>query len=127
MACSIEVLTPQNVNEELWMNFCQEITDEWMKICRRYGVNMGMRPHWAKNWEGLKIDLDDDGKKSVPIEEYLREIAYKDQITLFGKQLNKIADSCGFYLHDACARFSNPLLKRIFQNIEGYNDYLKKS
>ena len=116
--CSIEVLTPANVDKEEWLAFMQETTDSWMNLKSEDGdpihpfknddgQELYVRPHWAKEWEGLKVH----GK---PIKDYLRQEAYKDQIPLFRNGLAAAAKSGGYNLKDAEEVFSTKFSQEMF-------------
>ena len=53
--CSIEVLTTENVKKEDWLPFCQSVLDKWAEYKDRNGQYLNIRPHWAKEWQGLKV------------------------------------------------------------------------
>ncbi|PFH57345.1 hypothetical protein XA68_15201 [Ophiocordyceps unilateralis] len=55
---SIEVLTvPDTVNDGEWKAFLQNVVDIWMG----YGSpgELNVRPHWAKEWDGLRFHNQD--------------------------------------------------------------------
>ena len=108
--CSIEVLTPQVVDKEEWSDFKQRVLDEWVHV----SGDLNIRPHWAKEWQGLKVQGED-------IEDYLANQAYSSQIPKFGDQLRVVGEACGFTLQQACERFSNPFLRRFYKNIPDYH------
>mmetsp|Transcript_4446 Transcript_4446/g.6903 ORF Transcript_4446/g.6903 Transcript_4446/m.6903 type:complete len:713 (+) Transcript_4446:343-2481(+) len=116
--CSIEILTPENVNKGEWKEYMQEVTDLWTNLKtddgqpihpfkNSNGQLLHVRPHWAKEWEGLKVN----GK---PIKQYLREDAYKDQIPLFREGLAAAAESGGYTLADAEQLFSTKFSREMF-------------
>jgi hypothetical protein len=98
--CSIEVLTPANVSNDLWQRFIQDVVDKWATYTDLEGNPLNIRPHWAKEWKGIKV-------RGKPIETYLREDAYSDKIPDFKKRLEKIAGG-------KLGMFNNPLLDRLF-------------
>ena len=53
--CSIEILTTENVKKEDWLPFCQSVLDKWAEYKDRNGQYLNIRPHWAKEWQGLKV------------------------------------------------------------------------
>jgi hypothetical protein len=104
--CSIEVLTSLNTPPETWRAFMQEITDAWTFYVGPGGAPLNVRPHWAKQWSGLKF-------RGVPANEYLRKIAYRDRLPEFAAGLGAIASAGGYTLAEARSRFSNPLLDQL--------------
>mmetsp|Transcript_24979 Transcript_24979/g.28896 ORF Transcript_24979/g.28896 Transcript_24979/m.28896 type:complete len:679 (-) Transcript_24979:146-2182(-) len=115
--CSIEILTPANVKRKEWKSFIQEITDLWTNLktddgepihpfMNDKGQLLYVRPHWAKEWEGLTVH----GK---PINEYLVEDAYKDQIQLFREGLEAAAKAGGYSLKDAEQLFSTKFTREM--------------
>ncbi|KAH9903848.1 hypothetical protein F4778DRAFT_781225 [Xylariomycetidae sp. FL2044] len=107
---SIEVLTlPDTVADDEWRGFMQRVADKWMGYADAEGRRLNVRPHWAKEWEGLVMG-------GVDAREYLRTVAYKEQIPKFRGALAKIGDAQGWGLEDLRARFSNELWdKMIFE------------
>jgi hypothetical protein len=100
---SIEVLSvPDAVSDGEWLLFLQKVADRWMK--RAEGLNV--RPHLAKEWDGLKI-------KGLDAREYLKEIAYKDQIVMFKEIANEMGKEQGWTLEEMRARFSNELFDKM--------------
>ncbi len=106
--CAIEVLTVGDdlVDPDEWKAFMQDITDKWSKYTDFAGKPLNIRPHWAKQWEGLTIARKD-------IIDYIKEDAYKDQIPLYKQHLDHIAKQGGYTMDDL-KLFSNPLLDSIF-------------
>jgi hypothetical protein len=118
LTCSIEILSPQNVDRKEWLGFMQETTELWTNL--KYdneepihpfkndaGKLLYPRPHWAKEWEGLIV-------KGQPIKEYLREVAYKDQIHLFRGGLDAAAKAGGYTFEDAEKMFSTKFSREMF-------------
>jgi hypothetical protein len=96
---SIEVLTaPDAVTDGEWFRFCQKVADLWMS----YGDQINVRPHWAKEWQGVQM-------RGVDAKQYLKTIAYKDQIAEFKTLLDKIGEKHGWTLDELKDRFSNEL------------------
>jgi hypothetical protein len=94
---SIEVLTlPDAVTDDEWHSFAQKVIDLWMG----YGGNV--RPHWAKEWDGFTF-------KDRPARQYLKEVAYKDQIPEFKNTLEAIGKQQGWTLDQLKNRYSNEL------------------
>lgn len=103
---SIEVLSiPDAVTDGEWNVFLQKVSDRWVE--RSEGRNV--RPHIAKEWDGLKI-------KGLDAREYLRTVAYKDQIKEFKAITGEIGIAQGWTLEEMKARFSNEMFdKMIFE------------
>jgi hypothetical protein len=108
--CSIEILTTPNVPQEDWLAFMQEIADVWDSYTDPGGSKLNVRPHWAKEWQGLRF-------RGMPVREYLKTVAYKDRIPEFKLQLQAIASAGGYTLMDQQRMFSNPLLNDVFENV----------
>ncbi len=108
--CSIEVLTNLNVSQEEWLAFMQEIAEAWDSYTDSYGNRLNVRPHWAKLWQGLQF-------RGLSVNDYLKNVAYKDRIPEFKAGLQVIADAGGYTLTDLQHMFSNPLLKDIFVEV----------
>lgn len=100
---SIEVLTiPDAVADDEWMDFIQKVTDIWMS----YGDDLNVRPHWAKEWDGLQLKGQDARK-------YLKNVAYRLQIDEFRAALRRIGKPHGWGLDELRSRFSNELWDEI--------------
>jgi hypothetical protein len=113
--CSIEVLSTVQTDAKEWREYNQVLLDKWMGI---NNAKLNVRPHWAKQWEGLKV-----GRR--PLKEYLKNTAYKAQIPLFKAQLSAIAADRGYTLNDIRGLYSNPLLDYlIFDAKTADNDYV---
>jgi hypothetical protein len=106
--CSIEVVTTLNVSRNEWLAFMQELTDEWDSYTDSDGNRLNVRPHWAKQWEGLAF-------RGMTVNEYLKEVAYKERIPEFKAGLQTIAKAGGYTFADLNRVFSNPLLNDIFK------------
>ncbi len=116
--CSIEVLTPGNVDKEIWRSYMQEITDAWVNLKdddgqpihpfkNGDGQMVYPRAHWAKEWEPLNV-------KGEPIKEYLRDTACKDQIKNFLSGMASVAKSGDYTLEDAENMFSTEFTREMF-------------
>jgi FAD binding domain len=102
---SIEVLTtPDTVSDGEWNKFIQRVADKWMS----YG-QLNVRPHWAKEWQGVRF-------RGMEATEYLRTVAYKDQISEFRHMLEQIGKPHGWGLEELQKRFSNELWDGIIYN-----------
>ncbi|HJV70260.1 hypothetical protein [Ideonella sp.] len=105
--CSIEVLTTLNTDPGDWAKLMQQITDAWARYTDAQGRPLNIRPHWAKQWQGLNL-------RGQAIEDYLRTVAYKDELETFREALVSIAGAGGYSLADIRQRFSNPLIDKVF-------------
>jgi len=103
--CSIEVLTTPQTDAALWNEFMQKVTDGWVKLGIKGSLHT--RSHWAKQWQGLNFD----GKDAIT---YAKTVAYKDRIPEFVKTLKKVGKEKGFTWDEMKARYSNPLLDKLF-------------
>lgn len=98
---SIEILTlPDAVTDNEWQAFAQKVVDLWMS----YGGNV--RPHWAKEWEQFSF-------KGVEAREYMKEVAYKEQIPRFRNALAAIGNKHGWTLDQLQSRYSNELWDKL--------------
>ncbi|PWW76071.1 hypothetical protein C7212DRAFT_194991, partial [Tuber magnatum] len=105
---SIEVLTSMAaVAEGVWDPFVQEVATRWMNYTGPNGAYLNTRPHWAKEWDGMKV-------RGTPWKQYLRETSYKDEIPAFKDVLAQIGQAQGWTLQDLKERFSVPLLDDLF-------------
>jgi len=73
---SIEVLTTSTTPEKEWQRFLQIIGDTSTSYTDENGKLLNARPHWAKEWAGLRVHKQ-------PIEKYFKESAYKDAFAEF--------------------------------------------
>jgi hypothetical protein len=105
--CSIEVLTTQNTDSSEWKSFMQEILDAWSKYTDANGQPLNLRPHWAKQWQGLTV-------RGTSIVQHLRQQAYAARLPDLARGLKQIATAGGYTVADLSARFSNPLLLELF-------------
>jgi hypothetical protein len=109
----IEVLTTLVTPTNDWVQFCQKLTNEWLKYVEAStGKPLRARPHWSKQWEYL--ELPDESGKLITAAEWFRQVAYKDEIPLFLNALQKIGEDAGFTVDDLRARFANRYLESIF-------------
>ncbi|KAF2711582.1 hypothetical protein K504DRAFT_532151 [Pleomassaria siparia CBS 279.74] len=98
---SIEVLTlPDAVTDDEWNAFAQKVIDLWMS----YGGNV--RPHWAKEWASFTF-------KGQEARNYMKEVAYKDQIPEFRNALAAVGELHGWTLEDLKKRYSNELWDKL--------------
>ena len=116
--CSIEVLTPENVKIDEWNEFMQETTDSWLSLKdddgnlihpfkNDDGQLLYCRPHWAKEWMGLEVNGE-------PINDYLKDKAFKDQIPPFLGGLKAVAEAGKYKLEDANNIFSTSFSRDFF-------------
>lgn len=103
--CSIEVLTTLITPTADWMSFKQQVVNAWTSYKDANGQPLNVRPHWAKEWEGLTF-------RGQPATTYLRNVAYAGVLPQFGNGLRQIT-SKGGYPVQALRMFSNPLLTQI--------------
>ncbi|KAI5792562.1 hypothetical protein DFH27DRAFT_485502 [Peziza echinospora] len=105
---SIEVVTSMAAAADgSWMPFAQRLADKWMALRDGAGVRLKTRPHWAKEWDWMKVD-------GMPWKDYLRTVSYKDEIPQFLQAVSDIGSSQGWTVADAKARFSVGLLDDVF-------------
>ena len=104
---SIEVLTTPATPEEVWRTFMQELTDRWASYRDVKKGYLNVRPHWAKEWQGLVV-------RGKPIERYLREDAYREERREFVRVLEGVVRRRGVTLEETRRRFGNPLLERLY-------------
>ena len=108
--CSIEVLTNLDTPAVEWSAFVQDLLDEWDSYTDAAGNRLNVRPHWAKQWQGLTM-------RGRPIVEHLKRTAYRDNLAEFGRQMRAIAVAGGYTLAEVRQLFSNPLLDEIFGDV----------
>jgi hypothetical protein len=108
--CAIEVLTNLNVTQEEWLAFMQEMANAWDSYTDAQGNPLNVRPHWAKQWQGLTF-------RGMDVVQYLTEVAYKDRLPEFGSRLQAIAQAGGYTLSDMQRMSSNPLLDEVFGSV----------
>lgn len=80
----------------------QRMSDIWRSYTDNDGAKLHVRPHWAKEWDGLQLSGMDARK-------YLKTVAYKDQIPKFRSALAEIEKEQGWTLEELKNRFSNEL------------------
>ncbi|KAI9692203.1 MAG: hypothetical protein M1822_006433 [Bathelium mastoideum] len=99
--CSIEILTLKAA-ESLLEPYAQQVLNKWVGYKDNDGKTLAIRPHWAKEWNNLKVD----GK---PWRETLKE-SYKSEIAEFKALLTTIGKKHGWTLADIKRTFSNEFL-----------------
>lgn len=108
--CSIEVLTTMTTDTAEWAAFIQTITDAWAGLTDAAGRPLNLRPHWAKEWQGLKV-------RGKPILEYLLNDAYKERLPEFRRGLAAVAQTGSTTIPDMQRVFSNALLDEVFRDV----------
>ncbi|KAF8341453.1 uncharacterized protein EI90DRAFT_3034007 [Cantharellus anzutake] len=103
--CSIEVLTTLTTPQNDWDDFKQEIADIWTSYKGPDGQFLKSRPHWAKQWEGLKVH-------NQPIETYLKDV-YQDSFKTFRTVFEEILKRRNSSIEEVRARFGNDTLYRL--------------
>lgn len=101
---SIEILTTLSTDAKDWAAFMQQVTDKWTGYA--YPPNAHPRPHWAKQWSGLNV-------KGMPIEQYFKELAYKEAIQEFKVGFGAIVTKRGGSVDNTLARFGNTTMQRL--------------
>jgi hypothetical protein len=107
--CSIEILTNLRTPAREWRTFMQDIANLWMSYNDPDGRPLNVRPHWAKQWQGLTL-------RRRPAIRHLRDRAYADRIPEFRAGLRAIAKQGGYTTSDLRI-FSNPLLDNLFGEV----------
>jgi len=105
----VEEMLDHQPKDEQWESFLQKVSDKWFAIGaptaeRKEPLNI--RPHLAKEWVGLKFG-------GMDAREYLREVAYKDQIASFKDIAGEIGKVQGWTLEEMRKRFSNELFDQM--------------
>ena len=107
---SIEVFTILTTLEDDWRTFRQQVVDHWTSYKPlSTGEYINARPHWAKQWWDLEV-------RGKPIEEYLKDEAYKVAFAKFREAMEGIVTKRGGTVEEARSRFRNDLLKRLIWN-----------
>ena len=90
----------------------QAVSDKWMSYTdnnnSKTPMRLNARPHWAKEWETLKM-----GPRKLDARRYLREESYREPIVEFKKTLEDIGRTQNWSLRDIQARFSNEMWDQI--------------
>lgn len=118
LTASIEVLTvPDAQHDGEWVSFMQAVCDRWMSYAddnnnnnnpTKAPVKLNARPHWAKEWDSLKM-----GPGKLPARRYLKEESYREPIGKFKETLEDIGRAQRWSLKDIQARFSNEMWDQI--------------
>jgi hypothetical protein len=101
---SIEVLTHQGTPPEAWADFKQHITDKWTSYKDKNGQFLNARPHWAKEWKGLRVH-------GQPIEDYMRETAYKEAFSEFRTVFARVVENNKCSVEETLNIFGNDTMK----------------
>jgi hypothetical protein len=115
--CSIEVLSHNIVESKDWNKYIQRLFDKLCKVCEKYNLRRSIRPHWAKQWQGLTW-ADENGVR-MNIADYLKNVTYASAIAEFKDQLSRIGRMYGFTLDDCQRMFSNPVMDYLIFNTPG--------
>ncbi|KAJ7203895.1 hypothetical protein GGX14DRAFT_648172 [Mycena pura] len=107
---SIEVLTvPDAAADNEWAGFAQKIADKWMALQDGNGTALNVRPHWAKEWDGLTMGPEVKGLERLDARKFLKDVVYRDAIPEFVDILREIGQVQGWGLEEVKQRFSNEL------------------
>ena len=92
---SIEVFTILTTPEDDWRTFRQQVVDHWTSYrSPSIGEYINARPHWAKQWWDLEV-------RGKPIEEYLKDEAYKIAFAEFREAMEGIVAKRGGTVEEA--------------------------
>ncbi|KAI5200940.1 hypothetical protein E4T39_05436 [Aureobasidium subglaciale] len=91
------------VTEDEWQAFCQSFVD----MLTGLALEGRLRPHWGKEWVKVRFG-------GLPARQYIRTVAYKDEIPQCMAMLEKIGKRQDWTVEDLHKRFSNNLLDDIF-------------
>jgi hypothetical protein len=103
---SIEALTHEGTPPNVWADFQQYIADKWTSYTDQDGKLLLARPHWAKEWAGLKIH-------GVPIDQYMREVAYKSAFAEFRHVFGGIVERRGSSMPETLKVFGNDTMTNL--------------
>jgi hypothetical protein len=103
---SIEVLTHSGTPPNVWADFKQYITDKWTSYTDRDGKFIISRPHWAKEWTGLRVH-------GRPIEQYMREVAYRTAFPEFRHVFAGIVERRGSSVAETLRVFGNDTMTNL--------------
>jgi hypothetical protein len=110
----LDIITSFNTPTDDWVAFCNKLCNKWNSYTDSKGKQLRSRFHWGKQWSFLKLP-DDQGLPLNSID-WLRQVAYKNEIPEFLDTLKKIGQSGNFSVDDLHARFGNRWLDSIFWN-----------
>lgn len=91
------------VTEEEWQIFCQAFVDKLAALA----PGDRLRPHWGKEWVKMRFG-------GLSAREYVRTVAYKNEIPECLTVLERIGKRQGWTTKDLHKRFSNNLLDELF-------------
>ncbi|KAG8798986.1 hypothetical protein FRC16_006131, partial [Serendipita sp. 398] len=103
---SIEVFTHPITPPDEWRAFRQLVVDRWTSYKDETGAYFNARPHWAKHW----WDLEVHGK---PIQQHVKEVAYKQAFTEFREVHAQILSRRGTTVAETRRRFDMELMGRL--------------
>ncbi|PVF94943.1 hypothetical protein CPB86DRAFT_712145 [Serendipita vermifera] len=103
---SIEVLTHSGTPPKVWADFKQYIADKWTSYTDQDGKPLLARPHWAKEWSGLKVH-------GGPIEEYMRNVAYRSAFADFRQVFTGIVERRGSSVAETLKIFGNDTMTNL--------------
>jgi hypothetical protein len=103
---SIEVFTHLTTPPEIWKSFRQMVVDRWTSYKDENGAYFNARPHWAKQWWDLQVH-------DRPINEYLKDSAYKEAFAEFKQVIGQIMEKRGSTLEETRNRFDTQLMGQL--------------
>jgi len=102
---AIEVLTNPITNRKDWMEFIEDLVNEWASLTHPItGKRLNVRPHWAKEWPRRIL--------GAPTKHYLHSV-YKDVSVEFNEQLAEISKEGGYELEEMLSMFGNDTMLEI--------------
>lgn len=105
---SIEVVSSMAAAADgSWGGYAQTVADRWMALADAAGGRLNVRPHWAKEWDGMNVKV---GADRVPMRTYLKTVSYKDQIPEFRSRIGEIGAGQGWTVAEVRERFGNEML-----------------
>jgi len=108
--CSIEILSTLNTlggKRDVWSPFRTVMSEKMSSYKDERGNYLNARPHWAKQFAGQTV------RGGIPIEIYLKEVAFKDVFAEFRTGFEKIVVSRGGTVAEARERFGVDLIDRL--------------
>ncbi|PVG01447.1 hypothetical protein CPB86DRAFT_837017 [Serendipita vermifera] len=105
-AVSIEVLALAGTPPKVWADFRQYIADKWTSYIDQNGNPLIARPHWPKEWSGLKV-------YGRPIEDYMRNIAYKSAFSDFRQVFTSVVERRGGSVPETLKVFGNDTMNNL--------------
>jgi hypothetical protein len=117
--CSIEVLSHSIVKSSAWNAYIQRLMDKLSDVCERYQVRDQIRPHWAKQWQGLKWKNQSNGS-AIDMADYFKTVTFRKAIDEFKQGMNVIGQqqqNGAFDFNDCQKLFSNPVMDYLLFDI----------